>query len=65
MKIQELRELSTDELRTKETELRDQVFKLRFQKSLGQLENPLKIRNLKREIARIRTILKERETETA
>jgi large subunit ribosomal protein L29 len=65
MKIQELRELSADELRTKETELRDQVFKLRFQKSLGQLENPLKIRNLKREIARIRTILKERETETA
>ncbi len=65
MKIQELRDLSADELLTKETELRDQVFKLRFQKSLGQLENPLKIRNLKREIARIRTILKERETETA
>jgi len=65
MKIQELRDLTADELRTKETELRDQVFKLRFQKSLGQLENPLKIRNIKREIARIRTILKERETETA
>ncbi len=65
MKIQELRDLSSDELRTKETELRDQVFKLRFQKSLGQLENPLKIRNLKREIARIRTILKERESEAA
>ncbi len=65
MKIKELRDLSADELQTKEAELRDQVFKLRFQKSLGQLENPLKIRNLKREIARIRTILKERETETA
>jgi len=65
MKIQELRDLSGDELKTKEVELRDQVFKLRFQKSLGQLENPLKIRNIKREIARIRTILKERETETA
>jgi large subunit ribosomal protein L29 len=65
MKTQELRDLSADELQTKETELRDQVFKLRFQKSLGQLENPLKIRNLKREIARIRTILKERETEAA
>lgn len=65
MKTKELRDLSSDELQTKETELRDQVFKLRFQKTLGQLENPLKIRNLKREIARIRTILKERETESA
>lgn len=65
MKVKELRDLSVEELRTKEAELRDQVFKLRFQKTLGQLENPLKIRNLKREIARIRTLLKERESETA
>lgn len=56
MKIRELRDLSPDELRDKETELRDQLFKLRFQKSLGQLENPLKIKNLKRDIARIRTL---------
>lgn len=59
MKIRELRELSTDELRARHEELRDQMFKLRFQKSLGQLESPMKIKNVKREIARIKTLLKE------
>jgi large subunit ribosomal protein L29 len=59
MKIRELRELSTDELRARHEELRDQMFKLRFQKSLGQLESPMKIKNIKREIARIKTLLKE------
>ena len=53
MKIQELKELSADELRAKETELRDQLFKLRFQKSLGQLDSPMKVKNVKRDIARI------------
>jgi large subunit ribosomal protein L29 len=64
MKIQELRELSADELRGKETELRDQLFKLRFQKSLGQLESPMKIKNVKRDIARIKTFLKAPSKET-
>ncbi len=59
MKIRELRELSADELKQKELELRDQLFKLRFQKSLGQLDNPAKIRNVRRDIARIKTLLKE------
>jgi large subunit ribosomal protein L29 len=58
MKIQEIKELSADELRTKEVELRDQLFKLRFQKSLGQLESPMKVKNVKRDIARIKTLLK-------
>jgi len=58
MKIQELKELSADELQTKEKELTDQLFKLRFQKSLGQLESPMKIKNVKRDIARIKTLLK-------
>ena len=57
MKIQELRELSADELRGKETELRDQLFKLRFQKSLGQLDSPMKVKNVRRDIARIKTLL--------
>ncbi len=57
MKISELKELSPDELRAKETELRDQLFKLRFQKSVGQLENPLKIKNIRKDIARIQTLL--------
>ncbi|MCI4445065.1 MAG: 50S ribosomal protein L29 [Candidatus Aminicenantes bacterium] len=59
MKIRELRELSADELKQKELELKDQLFKLRFQKSLGQMDNPMKIRNVRRDIARIKTILKE------
>ena len=60
MKPQELKELSDDELRTKEKELADQLFKLRFQHTLGQLENPMKIRNIRRDIARIKTVLEEK-----
>ena len=57
MKIGEIRELSVDELKTKEADLRDQLFKLRFQKSLGQLENPMKIKVIRKDIARIQTLL--------
>ncbi|MDI6844881.1 MAG: 50S ribosomal protein L29 [Candidatus Saccharicenans sp.] len=59
MKIRELRELSVEELKQKEEELKDQLFKLRFQKAIGQLDNPMKIRNVRRDIARIKTLLKE------
>jgi large subunit ribosomal protein L29 len=59
MKARELRELSADELRTREKELADQLFKLRFQHTLGQLENAAKLRNIRREIARIKTVLVE------
>lgn len=57
MKIKELTEMSADELKHKEAELVDQLFKLRFQKSLGQLESPMKVKNVKRDIARIKTLL--------
>jgi large subunit ribosomal protein L29 len=57
MKIKELKEMSADELKHREAELVDQLFKLRFQKSLGQLESPMKIKNIKRDIARIKTLL--------
>jgi large subunit ribosomal protein L29 len=57
MKMSELKELTADELKAKEAELRDQMFKLRFQKSVGQLENPLKIKNIRKDIARIQTLL--------
>jgi len=59
MKLQELKEMSADELQAKEAELKDQLFKLRFQKSLGQLENPMKLKNVKKDIARIKTLLQE------
>jgi large subunit ribosomal protein L29 len=60
MKISELRDLSEEELKSKEEEVKDQLFKLKFQHALGQLENALKLKNLKRDIARIKTILKEK-----
>lgn len=64
MKIRELRELSEEELSSKEAELRDQLFKLRFQHSLGQLDNAVKLRNIKKDIARVKTILKEKIKDT-
>ena len=60
MKPTEIRELSDEELKNKETELKDQLFKLKFQHALGQLEDAMKLKNLKRDIARIKTILKEK-----
>jgi large subunit ribosomal protein L29 len=64
MKIRELKEMSADELMAKESELTDQLFKLRFQKSLGQLDSPMKVKNIKRDIARIKTLLKVTPKET-
>jgi large subunit ribosomal protein L29 len=52
--------LSEDELLNKEKELADQLFKLRFQHTLGQLDSPMKLRNIKRDIARIKTVLEEK-----
>lgn len=60
MKARELKELSEEELLTKEAELKDQLFKLDFQHTLGQLENAMKLRNIKRDIARIKTVMREK-----
>ena len=60
MKTTELREKSVDELNTRERDLNEQLFKLRFQRATGRIENPNKIREVKREIARIKTLLNER-----
>ena len=59
MKARELRELSEDELERKEAELKDQLFKLKFQHALGQLENAMKLKSIKKDIARIKTMLRE------
>jgi large subunit ribosomal protein L29 len=59
MKARELKELTGDELQQKERELSDQLFKLRFQHTLGQVENAMKLRSIRRDLARIKTILKE------
>jgi len=60
MTTNELRDKSNDELTLRERELREQLFKLRFQRATGRMENPMKIREVKREIARIQTLIGER-----
>jgi large subunit ribosomal protein L29 len=60
MKVAEIRDLSVDELHTRERELDDQLFRLRIQKSMGQLEAPAKVRDIRRDLARIKTILTEK-----
>jgi large subunit ribosomal protein L29 len=60
VKTAELRDKSVDELNTRERELNEQLFKLRFQRATGRMENPNKIREVKREIARIKTLLGEK-----
>jgi len=61
-KVTEIRELSVDVLRDREKELDDQLFRLRIQKSMGQLEAPAKVREVRRDLARVKTILREKET---
>ena len=61
MKVIELKEQTKEELETKLLETKKSLFNLKFQKSTGQLENPLKIRNLRKDVARIKTVLREKE----
>jgi len=61
MKVAEIRELPVDVLRDREKELDDQLFRLRIQKSMGQLEAPAKVREIRRDLARVKTILREKE----
>ena len=61
MKTTEIRELSAAEFDTKLADLKEQLFNLRFQMATGQCENPMKIRDVKKSIARIKTIQRERE----
>ena len=61
MKPKDLRILSIDELHIRERECKEEIFNLRFQKVSGQLSNPLRLRLLRREMARIKTIIHERD----
>jgi large subunit ribosomal protein L29 len=58
--VSTLREKSADELSARERDLREQLYKLRFQRATGRMENPMKMREVRREIARIQTLLGER-----
>jgi large subunit ribosomal protein L29 len=62
MKAAEVHELSVDELQTREKELDDQLFRMRIQKSMGQLEAPAKLRGLRKDVARIKTILRQKQS---
>ena len=59
MKAGELRELGADQLALRERELTDQLFRMRIQKSMGQLEAPDKIRLVRRDLARVKTVLRQ------
>jgi large subunit ribosomal protein L29 len=61
MKIAELRELTDDELRQKLEDLKEELFNLRFQKAMNRLENAMRIRGVRRDIARIKTLFVERQ----
>jgi len=60
MKPAELRDLGSDELGAKERDLTDQIFRLRMQKSMGQLEAPAKIQSVRRDLARVKTFLRQK-----
>ena len=60
MKTNELRKLTTEELNKKVTEYKEELFSLRMQKATGMIEKPSRINELRKEVARIKTILNER-----
>jgi large subunit ribosomal protein L29 len=65
MKVDKIRNLTEEELRNQEGELADQLFKLKFQLNMGQTESLKKIRGLRKDIARVKTIRSERERSAA
>ena len=61
MKASEIREMTVEELQTKLTELKEELFNLRFQLAVNQLDNPMRIKAVKKDIARIKTVIREQE----
>jgi large subunit ribosomal protein L29 len=62
MKIGEFRDFGAEELKQREKDLDDQLFRLRIQKSMGQLEAAGKLKTLRRDLARVKTVLREKES---
>jgi large subunit ribosomal protein L29 len=65
VKAQAMKEMTMDEIKQRVTELREELFNLRFRNSMRQLDNPLKIREGRREMARLLTVLREKEGKKA
>ena len=61
MDVAELRDLSVDDLEARAKEVEDQLFRMRLQQSLGQLDSPLKLRFTRRDLARIKTVITEKQ----
>ena len=61
MKVNEIRDLSAGELNQKLASLKEELFNLRFQLATGQLENPMRIKDVKKTIARVKTVQREQE----
>ena len=61
MKVSELKELAVEELQRKEQDLRKELFNLRFQQATGEIENPMRIRAIRKNIARVLTVITERD----
>lgn len=64
MKAKEIRDLSPQEQQQKLIDLKEELFNLRFQHGIGQIENPTKLKKTKADIARVKTIIKENEKQT-
>ncbi len=60
MKAKDIRDMSTEELEQQLTELKEELFNLRFQLATGQLDNPMRVRDVRKDIARVKTIMRER-----
>jgi large subunit ribosomal protein L29 len=58
--VREMRDLSQEELMAKAAELKKELFNLRFQQAMGQIENPMRLRTLRKDIAKTKTILREK-----
>ncbi|NLH96380.1 MAG: 50S ribosomal protein L29 [Clostridiaceae bacterium] len=65
MKASELRNMTQEELQKELNELKSELFKLRFQLATNQLDNPMKLRDVKKNIARVKTVMREREIKGA
>jgi len=65
MKVTEFRDLAVDELEQRARDMDDQLFRLRIQKSMGQLEAAHKLKALRRDLARVKTVLREKQTAPA
>ncbi len=58
--VREMRDMSQEELTAKAVELKKELFNLRFQQAMGQIENPMRLRTLRKDIAKTKTVLKEK-----